>query len=235
MLAVAVLALLFVPAAAAAAAGWRWPVTGDVVGRFAIGPDPFAAGQRRGIDLATSAGAVAVAPCSGRVSFAGRLPRGGAGVSIRCGALTATVLGLAAPSVRSGSAVASGQAVGVVGPGGRVRLGARRTASRFGYVDPLALVGAPRQRRHVPPAGPVGRRARPGTYRSRPTLPAPGTAPAAVPVPVAAAPVRAPDGPRVPLAAWIGVALLALAVPGGAVAGRACRRRRAGPAARVAG
>jgi hypothetical protein len=39
----------------------------------------------------------------------------------------------------------------------------------------------------------------------------------------------------VPLAAWIGVALLALAVPGGAIVGRARRRRRAGLATGVAG
>jgi len=206
-------------------AAWRLPVDGTIAGRFRLGPDPFAAGQRRGIDLAARPGSPAVAPCAGRVTFAGRLPRGTAGVSIRCAALTATVLGLAKPAVRAGASVRAGARLGIVGTGGRVRLGARRTAQRRGYVDPLALIAIARAPRHAPPAGPVAR-------RSRPVLPSP--VPVAA-VPVAAVPARAPAPPAVPPPAWIGAALLAVAVPGGALAGRSRRRRRARLAATAAG
>ncbi|UGS34639.1 murein hydrolase activator EnvC family protein [Capillimicrobium parvum] len=226
--ALALAALLALPARALAS--WRLPVDGGVVARFSVGPDPFAAGQRRGVDLAAPAGSIVVAPCAGRVSFAGRLPHGRAGVSIRCGALTATVLGLARPSVRAGDRVRPGRAVGAVGADGLVRLGARRTVRRWGYVDPLSLVEGVPPPRHAPPAGPAARRVRPAPPALRRS-----PSPSASPVAVAAERTRAPAQRRVPLAAWAGVALLALAVPGGAVAGRARRRRHARIAATAAG
>ncbi|HEU4656998.1 MAG TPA: M23 family metallopeptidase [Capillimicrobium sp.] len=202
-----------------AGAPWRAPVPGPVLARFATGPDPFAAGQRRGIDLRARPGERAVAPCAGTVTFAGPLPRRGDGVSIACGALTATILGLAAPTVDAGTAVAAGDQVGTAA-GSRIRLGARRSAQRFGYVDPERLLGASAAGR--PLAGPAARRG-------------PGRGPSAAPVRIPAAAPRwspRPVPPRagVPLTAWIGLALLAVAVPVGALAARRPARARAAAA-----
>src|SRR3954466_10957432 len=173
---------------------WRWPVEGAVVGRFAYARSaPFTAGARRGIDIAAAPGAAVRSACRGRVSFAGAVPGGrGLGVTVRCGALVATHLGLARLAVRRGDRVAAGTPVGSVGPAGRVRLGARRAADRFGYVDPLALL-----RGDGPPDGPAG----PGPgggWRRGPGVPAAGGAgprrrpapprPAARPVPLGRAP-----------------------------------------------
>jgi hypothetical protein len=149
------------------------------------------------------------------VAFAGRVPRRGGAVSLRCGALTATVLGLGATpgGVHRGARLRRGQRLGVAGPGGRIRLGARVSARRFGYRDPLALLGRDARR---PERGPVGLPAR------RPRVAPP--APSGVRV---VAPAGAPDPVAVPLLAWLGLGLLAVGVPTGARAG-AGRRRRAG-------
>ncbi|HWV87295.1 MAG TPA: peptidoglycan DD-metalloendopeptidase family protein [Capillimicrobium sp.] len=202
---------------AALAAGWRAPVDGRVVGRFHLGPDPFAAGQRRGVDLAAAPGAPALAPCRGRVTFAGRVP-GRAGVAIRCGPLVATVLGLAGLEVATGDVVARGRRLGAVAAGGVVRLGARRAGERFGYRDPLALF-APRRAPRGPHAPPP----------PRASPPAPGP-PARAPAPVRAAPPA-----RAPLLAWAGAGLAALALPAGAAGARArARARRRAPSSGVA-
>src|SRR4051795_9264191 len=156
VLALALLAVVLPRAVAAGAprsGHWRWPVAArDVAGRFAYSPrHPFAAAQRRGIDVAAAPGATVRAACRGRVSFAGPVPGGrGLGVTVRCGALVATHLGLVRLAVRRGGRVAAGTRLGSVGPAGRVRLGARRAADRFGYVDPLALL-----RGDGPPDGPA--------------------------------------------------------------------------------
>jgi hypothetical protein len=209
-----VLALLLL-LASPAVAGWRAPVGGAVVGRFAVGPDPFAPGQRRGVDLAAPPGRPVVAPCSGRVAFAGALPRGGAGVSIRCGALTATVLGLAGPAVHAGASVARGDALGRAGPTGRIRLGARRTAGRFAYRDPLTLLDD-----DATPRPPVAPGARLAERRGRPARPRPAAAPppSATSPDLAPAPAATPSHPTVPLLAWLGLALVAAALPVGALA-----------------
>jgi murein DD-endopeptidase MepM/ murein hydrolase activator NlpD len=196
--------------------GWRMPVDGEVLARFAYSPArPFAAGQQRGVDLAAAPGAVVRAACSWRVSFAGRVPSGGRGVSVRCGALTATHLGLGRVAVRRGALVPAGRAVGAAGPTGQVRLGARITARRFGWVDPLGLVV---RRPSVPPAAPLGR-------APRPAAPAP-EAPLAQRVP-RPAPADQPV-PAIPTAAWAGLVVLAAGVPVGGLVRRA-RRRRTGP------
>jgi hypothetical protein len=212
-----------------ASADWQAPVPGPVVGRFSVGPDPFAAGQRRGLDLAAGPGQPAVAPCGGRVSFAGAVPRQGGTVAIRCGRLTATVLGLdpASLAVVATDHVAAGAGIGAVGAGGRVRLGARRTHDRFGYVDPESLLGAAAV---APRIVPLGRRRlgrgprtrRPGRARPPGAEPPPGIAPAMDP-----APSRAPAAPAVSPAAWAGLALLAIALPAGGVVARRADRRRA--------
>ncbi|HEV2787629.1 MAG TPA: M23 family metallopeptidase, partial [Solirubrobacteraceae bacterium] len=101
--------------AVAAARGWQLPVEGEVLRLFAVGPDRYAAGQHRGVDLAAPAGAPVRAACAGRVTFAGRVPRGGRTVSVRCGRLVATYQHLASVAVRRGEAVAAGARIGAAG------------------------------------------------------------------------------------------------------------------------
>src|SRR3954451_5311766 len=202
-LAVALLAVVL-PHAAAGASGvrerWRWPVESrTLAGRFAYSPrHPFATAQRRGVDIATPPGAAVRSACGGRVAFAGPVPGGRVlGVTVRCGALVATHLGLGRLAVRRGVRVPPGARIGVGGPAGRLRLGARVRAERFGYVDPLSLLRAER-----PPAAP----------------PAPlGRAPRGPGVPGAPAPLRpvarpraaavAPTGGGVPAGAWAGLVI----------------------------
>src|SRR5262245_3721245 len=93
-LALLLLALLLPRPAAGADGGaprerWRWPLHGDVVGAFRYAPrHPFAAGARRGIDIAAPPGSTVRAACPGRVTFAGPVPGGrGLGVSVRFGDL----------------------------------------------------------------------------------------------------------------------------------------------------
>ncbi|MGI8730839.1 MAG: M23 family metallopeptidase, partial [Solirubrobacteraceae bacterium] len=82
--------LLAALAPSAHARGWIRPVDGPLLRAFSVGPDRFAAGQHRGVDLGAPAGERVAAACGGRVSFAGRVPRGGRTVSVRCGPLIAT-------------------------------------------------------------------------------------------------------------------------------------------------
>ncbi len=144
---------------AAARARWLWPVHGAVVGRFAVTADRFAAGQRRGIDIAATPGAAVRAACGGRVLFAGVVPEAGRTVTVACGPLNATYLHLESVAVHRGSRVVPGAPLGAVGPSGRLRLGARVRARNFGYVDPLTLLGAdpPGSPPAVGPRGPLGR------------------------------------------------------------------------------
>jgi hypothetical protein len=196
---------------AAAVAGWRLPVRGTVVARFAFDPArPFAAGARRGVDLRAAPGADVLAPCTGRVSFAGRVPGRGGAVSVRCGALVASVLGLRRVGVRAGAVLLRGAPLGSAAGGARpVRLGARRRDDRRGYVDPMRLVGG--AERAPPVVGPPGLRPR---RRRRPPV------------------VRGPRGPvraraglgQAGLAAWTGAALLAAALGAGVTGRRAARR-----------
>jgi hypothetical protein len=230
-LALALLAFVLPRAAAGAVPGdrWRWPVESrELAGRFRYTPrHPFAAAQRRGIDLIAAPGATVRSACGGRVTFAGPVPGGRRfGVTVRCGALVATHLGLGRVAVRRGARVAAGTRLGVVGPAGRVRLGARRGGERFGYVDPLALLSE----EHVPvdPVAPLGRAPR------VPRGPAPLRPVARVrpearlrPVPVGAA---ARDGAAIPSLAWAGLVVLAAAVPLGGLVRRSRRRRADRPA-----
>jgi hypothetical protein len=170
--------------AATAAASWRAPVPGPVVRGFAYSPRaPFARGARRGVDLRAPRGERVVAPCAGPITFAGNVPRFGPGLTIRCGELVATLLRVRATrrgTVRTGAEI--GRAVGMV------RLGARRAADRFGYVDPLALIGS-----QAPRATPIGAAPQP-----------PRVLPAARP-----RPTSPHTGPvRLPWTAWAGLGLL---------------------------
>jgi murein DD-endopeptidase MepM/ murein hydrolase activator NlpD len=233
-----VLVCLAVPARAAGD-GWQRPVDGPVLRVFSVGPDRFAAGQHRGVDLSAPPGAVVRAACGGRVSFAGRVPRGGRTVSVRCGRLVATYQHLGSVAVGRGQVVVAGSRIGWAGsarPLPHVHLGARDRASGM-YVDPLALFadGPP----GGPPPLPVGR-------RPLPLGPAPVARPARVPRPIvqplparplpAAMPAPDPRGARLPWPVWVGLGLVCLGVPlGGVVRGRARRRARAAaPVAQVA-
>jgi Peptidase family M23 len=193
-------------------AAWRWPLRGRVVGAFRVTPHaPFARGQRRGIDVAASAGTPVRAACPGRVTFAGPLPHGGLAVTVRCGALVATYLRLGELAVRRGSKAAVGTRLGTLGPDRRLRLGARRAGDRRGYIDPLTLLGEPAPT--APPTlGPA----------PRPRLPRPSPIPPARP---RSAPPAAPAEPRsLPWPAYPALALIAAALPLGSLVHR--RRRR---------
>jgi murein DD-endopeptidase MepM/ murein hydrolase activator NlpD len=219
---------LVMPGGAAGAAGWRWPLRGPVVGAFHVWPHaPFARGQRRGIDLSAPPGTVVRAACSGRVTFAGPLPRRGLAVSVRCGALMATHLGLGRLAVRAGSRVVAGAPLGRVGASSRLRLGARRAGDRRGYLDPLTLL------RDEPPAAPHLGPA-PRALRLRPPGPA-RPAPWPVAAPTRPAPTRAAAPRRLPWPAYPALALMAGALPVGSLVRRRRRRarrpRRAGAAA----
>lgn len=221
------LLLLAVFPANAEAAAWRMPVPrAGVAGVFRYDrAHPFAAGWRRGVDLRSRPGARVGAACAGTVTYAGWAGFGvrrGRDVTIRCGSLAATHLGLGAVAVRRGTKVAAGARIGVVGATGVVRLGARRIADRWGWVDPLALVGGTR-RPVVVPLGraPRGLSAPRGLRAPRPLpmarLPALRRVP---PVGVGARPIAVPRGagrgrPVDPLAILVGtgLVLLALGVP----------------------
>jgi hypothetical protein len=121
--------------------------------------------------------------------------------------------------VRPGARVRAGAALGAAGPAGRVRLGARLRGRRFGYVDPLRLLGPDRPA--PPPVAPLGRAPRPG---SAPTARRPAARPVvrvAVPRPADA------PAPAIPPAAWAGLVLLAAGVPLGGLVRRGRRRRPA--------
>src|SRR3954464_1759395 len=124
-LALALLALVLPRAAAGASPvreRWRWPVESrTLAGRFAYSPrHPFATAQRRGIDIATPPGAAVRSACGGRVAFAGPVPGGRVlGVTVRCGALVATHLGLGRLAVRPGPPRPPRARHGALGPARR--------------------------------------------------------------------------------------------------------------------
>jgi hypothetical protein len=74
LLVVVLLVLVWAPVARA----WTWPVRGPVVQGFSFDKEhPYAAGQRRGIDIGSSGGIPVLAPASGTVTFAGVMPESG--------------------------------------------------------------------------------------------------------------------------------------------------------------
>ncbi len=195
--------------------------------RYAYTPTtPFARGQHRGIAIAAAPGTPVRAACGGRVTFAGAVPRRpGAGVTVVCGALTATYLRLATLAVRRGDAVGAGDRLGRLGDHA-LHLGARRTGRRWAYVDPLSLLGGDPSARRVPPLATPRWRIGPGPLRPRPR-------PAPLPLPLRwSAPVAVAARPAAPLVAWLGLALLAAALPALGLQ-RARRRRRRRAAARA--
>ena len=180
---VLVLAVLLAAALAAAPASiaWTWPVSGQVLRPFSLGPDPYAGGQHRGVDIGAELGASVAAPAAGTVSFAGAVPGGGRAVTIQTDTgYAVTLLQLASAEVARGDVVAEGDVVGVVGasadavtPSPHVHLGVRVASEPEGYVDPLGL---------LPPRPPE-----PAAAASPPPVPVSEPAPAAVPAPGPAA------------------------------------------------
>ena len=229
-----------------ARAAWLWPVRGQVITPFAVGANPFAPGQHRGIDVAAAAGAPVRAPCAGTVRFAGRVPGRGRGVTIVCGRLVATVLELGTTRVRRGEPVAPGATIGAAAAS-HVQLGARRLGAKHGYIDPRPLLGESSAAPPPPvppwPRSPLGPRAGPAPALAA-SVPAPSRALRAGPATASGAaaathlsvpPVGAPAAPVAPAAAasrglppaaWAGLVLLAAGTPLGALVRR--RRRAAG-------
>lgn len=219
------------------------PVAGPVASRFAYDrAAPFRRGARRIVRFRVSPGTPVRAPCSGRVSHAGATP-GGPAVAVRCGAWSVTLTGAAPAGVRRGQRVRPGARVGRSG-GTAVGLGLRRAADPFGYVDPLPLLADPAPAHRFAPLGPAP--------RARPAVPSPTAVPRRAPVPVHAphgrpapalvplgapspgaessrlpttAAVPDPGGRGAPVLAWVGLAVVALGLPVGAVGLR--RRSRA--------
>jgi murein DD-endopeptidase MepM/ murein hydrolase activator NlpD len=217
-LAFAVLLVLSAPAPARGA-HWAWPVRGPVATPFRLAVDRFAAGQHRGIDIVAVRGALVRSACPGPVAFAGPLPHAGLAVTVVCGSLRATYLHLGSVAVRAGADAARGEAIGTVGgPGATPHLyfGVRRAADRFGYVNPLALLGDPPGAARPPLApGPAPLRSR----RPPPVLP--------LRVPVPRHVVGPEPSPAVGPLAWTGLAGVLTALTGGMAAGVRRRRRSA--------
>ncbi|HMI22208.1 MAG TPA: M23 family metallopeptidase, partial [Gaiellaceae bacterium] len=190
-------ALVIVPTAGA----WTWPVKGQVLQKFVLGDDPYAAGQHRGIDIGAGAGEPVLAPASGTVSFTGTVPVSGKVATINTAdGYSVTLTHLGSTSVRRGETVGEGAVVGTIGPTGElehdvpyVHLGIRRSEDPNGYVDPLLFLPAPA----APPAAPTP---------APPVIPAPSPAPPRAPAaPAAAAPAAtasppAPSAPAPPAA-----------------------------------
>lgn len=178
---------------------------------FAYGPDPFARGAHRGVDLAAPPGAAVRAACPGVVVFVGRVPRHGRVVSVRCGRWRVSYAPLRSPAVSRGVMVRGGATLGRAGGGhgGGVHVGVRREGRPFGYVDPEPRFAT----RRPPPPVPV-------------PVPAPGLGPAprrGLPPPPRPAPAPAPG--VAPWPVWGGLALVLLSSGRAAVGRRAARRR----------
>src|SRR6185437_5316568 len=228
---------------AARGATWVWPVHGRVLARFAYhARTPFARSQRRGVDIGAPAGTPVVAACPGRIRFAGSVGTAGRTVSMACGAYVVSYLHLDRIATRGGARLSAGDPLGTVGTTGRrherpphLSFGVRLRSDRWGYVDPLRLLGhdrtpppalAPvRGRRTTPPLGPApASERRPAAPSAERRPEAPGRRP------VTPAPARVSPAPALPLGSlWLPVGLaLALAAVGAPLAGvRLARRRRA--------
>ena len=156
------------------------PLTVRVLRPFSVGPDPYAGGQHRGVDIGVPVGSEVRAPAGGSVSFVGSLPQGGRALTIQTAdGYSVTLLQLAEIVVARGAAVAEGDVVGRSGSSAdpatvepHVHLGVRLTADPDGYVDPLGLLPTP--------------------------APAPVAVPAPAPEPVRASGEAAPAAPEPP-------------------------------------
>ncbi len=160
------------------------------------------------------------AVCSGVVSFAGLLPDGRHGVTIRCGRLAATELGLLRSEVARGESVLVGQRLGALGPGRLLSIGARRSDDRDGYSDPLSLLAAPPRSLPILPLAPRGRQAPPPPAAARRA-------------PSRAAGAAESASPWLLGAAWLGLGVSGAAIGAGIALRGRCARRELPPAAVV--
>lgn len=174
-----VLVLLAALAATPAAHAWVWPAAGPVLRPFSLGPDSYAGGQHRGVDIGAELGSSVLAPAAGTVSFVGSIPGAGRAVTIRTpDGYAVTLLQLGSTSVAPGTPVAEGAVVGDVGESAdavtsapHVHLGVRVAADPDGYVDPLGLL----------PARPVVSALAPAPAPASAPAPIPASSPAAAP------------------------------------------------------
>ncbi len=201
-------AAVVVLAAAPAATAWTWPADGPVVQEFALGADPYAAGQHRGIDVGGTPGDPVRAPAGGHVSYAGTLPHYGRSLTIRTDdGWVVTLLHLGTLGVARGAVVSEGQTVATLGSSGEaeheapsVHLGIRHADDEHGYVDPVSLLpprpvaATPVPVVAPPPAPPPVAVAPPPVPVAAPT-PAPAPAPAPVPAAPEPAVVTEPEAP----------------------------------------
>jgi murein DD-endopeptidase MepM/ murein hydrolase activator NlpD len=233
----ALVAAISVPSSAAAER-WRPPVPGRVARSFSFSrAAPFRAGAHRGADLAARPGTPVLAACAGTVLFAGPVAGSAPLVTIRCGSRHVTYMPLTRLRVRRVGYVRAGAPLGAVARGhGGLHLGVRRSADRFGYEDPVPLLGGPGRR--WPLAGPVRRGPRHAPAPATPPTAAPTRVPAAPPARVpepALAPARraqapahaATTGPAAPAPwpVWLGLTAVLL---GAAGSGTVVVRRRRG-------
>jgi hypothetical protein len=173
------------------------PLGGPVARAFDVGPNPFAGGHHRGVDLAAPPGSPVRAPCAGRVGVAGRVGSSGGVVTVLCRRWRVTVMPLATITVHRGATVRARARLGTLSRSSAhagLHLGVRRDGVRFGYVDPLRFLAPPGSAPFVAP-----RRAPP-----RPSSPR-ASSPRFVP---AHAPARTPA----PWPAWVGLGLVLLGV-----------------------
>jgi murein DD-endopeptidase MepM/ murein hydrolase activator NlpD len=149
--------------AVAVADTWRWPVAGDVVAAFAESPDPYAAGQHRGIDIDAPTGTPVVAAVGGTVRFSGLVGSSGITVSTRTadGRFDVSYLHLSAASVRTGQAVGPGERIGAAGTTGspssttpHLHIGVRDAGTRR-YRDPLDFLPPAPRVREIPRGAPI--------------------------------------------------------------------------------
>jgi Peptidase family M23 len=184
--------LIAFQAGAPPALAWTWPADGPVLRPFALGQDPYAGGQHRGIDVAASAGAPVRSPAAGVVSFAGTVPGGGRAVTVQTAdGYSVTLVHLGSIDVGREAILEEGATLGTIGPSGDaehaepyVHLGVRVTSDPHGYLDPLSFL-PPRE--HAPPPA------------AAPAEPAPAPLPAKVPqppTPALEAPAPSADAPE---------------------------------------
>ena len=211
---------------------WRWPLHGDVVGAFRYAPARTRSRPARG--AASTSRPRAVRPCArrapGRVTFAGPVPGGrGLGVTVRCGALVATYLGLGRwrSAAGRGSRPAPGSASS--GPPRRLRLGARRAVGRASATSTRSACSARchrRSRRGPGPRAAGARAARPARSAARRRRPPPRARARARRRRRAARRAAASPG-----LAWVGLVLARRRAAAGGL-GAGARRRRAARAPR---
>jgi Peptidase family M23 len=230
-LVIAVAGLALAAGAAPASASWRPPTPGAVTRGFAVGGDPFAAGNHRGADFAAAPGERVRAVCTGRVVVARRIGSSGGVVTIACGRWRVSHMPLGAIDVRVGARVIAGDPIGTdeaTPAHAGLHVGVRRARERFGYVDPLRFIRRPPPG-PVPVIGPPPRPTRPREHAAPRAVaaprevapprdvapPRPVAAPRAIAPPRAVAAPRAiappPGRPLAPWPAWAGLAALLLA------------------------